>query len=72
MEKFYEMGNLSEKWINQLKILFVFDGKKINLSFANIKTTDEIRCNTFYGNARFKFENFQNYNKDLEKFCFNR
>lgn len=61
-------ANLSEKWIRPIKnIVCFFDGKKINLSFANIKTTDEIRCNTFYGNARFKFENFQNYNKDLEK-----
>ncbi len=61
-------SNYSEKWIRPIKnIVCFFDEKKIDLSFCGIKSSDEVYCNVGYEKNKFKFQNFLNYKKTLER-----
>tara|TARA_B100000989_G_scaffold298746_1_gene289555 strand:+ start:3940 stop:5976 length:2037 start_codon:yes stop_codon:yes gene_type:complete len=61
-------SNITEKWIRPIKnIVCFFDNNIIDLSFAGIKTCNKFYGNTYYKESTFKFKNFRDYKKVLEK-----
>ena len=64
-------SNHSEKWSRPIKsILGLFNGKKLNFQFANIKSDVYTFGNYQYSNKKFKCTSFKLYQEILKKkFC---